>query len=211
MKVTNSTRICSAHFPKGSSIPHVRSLWSTNRVVKERHLLIRHTSDKNPEHVCAVPSLVTLAKDFIQHQLSHNVMFEVQLAELQQQSTALLARESELTAATSEVQKAIGSIACEKIPSFSCKITDDGIKLAHQNNYFLQVQGQLAITGAKWCDFCAYTSVDVHIQRIYPEPAFWQDVVKKLDTFYDSYCVPVLCNIPILTAEQVLAKHIHES
>ena len=50
--------------------------------------------------------------------------------------------------------------ACTKLPSFSCKLSEGGVKLVHSNNYYFQVQGQLAITGADWCDFCIYTPVE---------------------------------------------------
>ncbi|XP_050409493.1 uncharacterized protein LOC126824334, partial [Patella vulgata] len=32
------------------------------------------------------------------------------------------------------------------------------LKRKHPNGYFCQVQGQLALTGLKWCDFCVYLS-----------------------------------------------------
>lgn len=101
--------------------------------------------------------------------------------------------------------------ACEKISSFSCKLTDNNIQLKRNHHYFFQVQGQLAITGAPWCDFCVYTPIGIEVERIYPDQEFWQNLVQKLDHFYTSFYVPVLCNRHnIQTAEQALASFLHE-
>ena len=56
--------------------------------------------------------------------------------------------------------------ACQRVSSLSCKTTEGGIKLARSHNYYFQVQGQLAITDAQWRDFCVYTPIESHVERI---------------------------------------------
>ena len=69
-----------------------------------------------------------------------------------------------------------------EISSFLCLSTEGGIKLAHSHNYYFQVQGQLAITGAQWCDFYVYTPIESHIERIVPDRDFWHSVKEKFMT-----------------------------
>ena len=56
-----------------------------------------------------------------------------------------------------------------------------------------QVQGGMAITRKPLCDFVVYTSFmkreDIHIERVYFDPAFWEALEKKL---IDCYLCPVV-------------------
>ena len=49
-------------------------------------------------------------------------------------------------------------------------------------------EGGLAITRQSWCDFVVYTTFmdheDIHIERIYFDPTFWEGLKKKLLDFY---------------------------
>ena len=38
--------------------------------------------------------------------------------------------------------------------------------------HFYQSQGQMGLTGAKWCDFMVYCDNDYHIERIYLTQTF---------------------------------------
>lgn len=47
--------------------------------------------------------------------------------------------------------------ACRQMPDFCCKVDDNGvITLRRDHAYFFQVQGQMAVSGAKWCDFVVW-------------------------------------------------------
>ena len=70
--------------------------------------------------------------------------------------------------------------------------------------YKLCIQGQLAITGASWCDYCIYTPLGISIERIVPEKHFWKDSVEKLDQFFDNYVIPLLCSVNLQCADQML-------
>jgi len=55
------------------------------------------------------------------------------------------------------------------------------------DNYYHQVQMQLAMTGLMWCDFYVWSTTDTHLERIYFNAADWQTVKNKADKFYFDY------------------------
>lgn len=57
-------------------------------------------------------------------------------------------------------------------------------KLKEDHPYYAQVQGQMAVTGARWCDFIVYTSKGIYIQRILFDPVFWAGLKQKLLSYY---------------------------
>ena len=73
--------------------------------------------------------------------------------------------------------------ACED-GSFCLRCVDDTIVLKRMHDYYYQVTGQLALTGAQFCDFVVWTEEDIHIERIRLDNELWDDMVKKLNHFY---------------------------
>ena len=50
--------------------------------------------------------------------------------------------------------------------------------------YYFQVQGQLAITGKKWCDFVVWTlKQPMYVERIYFDENLWNDMLNNLSNF----------------------------
>ena len=72
--------------------------------------------------------------------------------------------------------------------SFCLEITESGLRLKQKHSYYIQVQGNMAITQKPRCDFVVYTSFmnheDMHAERI--------PFVKKLLDFYLYAVVPEL-------------------
>ena len=87
--------------------------------------------------------------------------------------------------------------AAKTLRSFSCKEVDGNLALKREHNYFYQVQGQLAITRARWCDFCVYTPHGFSIERIDFELPLWQQMVPTLETFFDKFMIPCLSHMNI--------------
>lgn len=58
------------------------------------------------------------------------------------------------------------------------KTSDTECKLKEDYPYYAQVQGQMAVTGARWCDFIVY------VQIIQFNPEFWEDLEQKLVSCY---------------------------
>jgi hypothetical protein len=62
------------------------------------------------------------------------------------------------------------------------------LNLRTNHHYFCQVQGQMLLTGAKWCDFVVYTFKGLHIERIAFDEMFCDNMLNKLNNFYfESY------------------------
>ena len=64
-----------------------------------------------------------------------------------------------------------------------------GLLLDRKHEYYTQVQAQLAVTGLPWCDFFVWNKNDHHLETIYFDPAFWQDVKDEIDVFYFTYYI----------------------
>ena len=81
---------------------------------------------------------------------------------------------------------------CAKDPKFFCKLNENGdITLKHSHPYYMQVQGQMAITGRTWCDFVVWTLKQPHsVERVYFDPELWKSMVTKLDKFYKKAMIP---------------------
>ena len=64
------------------------------------------------------------------------------------------------------------------------KEVDGTYTLRKSHAYYLQIIGQMAISGLTWGDFCVWTQSDMHIERIYFESDVWADTFEKLSLFY---------------------------
>lgn len=65
---------------------------------------------------------------------------------------------------------------CQK-PNFCCEICNATPSLKLDHEYYYQIQGQLAITGAEWCDFVVWLGNgpdQIHVQRITYDDVFWE-------------------------------------
>ena len=69
-------------------------------------------------------------------------------------------------------------------PKFFCERVGNQCCLKTNHEYYAQVQGQMAITGAAWCDFVVYTPKGMSIQKIKFDQQFWDNMSDKLKTFY---------------------------
>ena len=69
-------------------------------------------------------------------------------------------------------------------------LNDAGLNRRHK--YHTQVQGQLEICRKTFCDFVAWTSNGLFIQRIYKDQRYVENIVKKLTSFYVESMLPEL-------------------
>ena len=69
------------------------------------------------------------------------------------------------------------------------------LKQVHESGYYEQVQGQMALTGAQWCDFAVCTEKGMSIERIKYNHEFWLATVKRLENFYFHYFIPAILKI----------------
>ena len=69
------------------------------------------------------------------------------------------------------------------------KTSDKECKLKVDHPYYTQVQGQMAVTGARWCDFKVLTSRGLYVQRITFDPVFRAELNQKLVSYYFSHFI----------------------
>ena len=70
--------------------------------------------------------------------------------------------------------------------SFFLEKKDDVFHLKKTDPYYLQIQGQMALCGLPWCDFCVFLSEknEMFVERIYFDSHLWyDDILPKLLDF----------------------------
>jgi len=76
---------------------------------------------------------------------------------------------------------------------FYCCLVEGKVTLKRNHAYFFQVQGQLAISGRKWCDFVVWTCKGISVERIFADETFFQEcMLPNLRRFYVEAIVPEL-------------------
>ncbi|XP_070561234.1 uncharacterized protein [Ptychodera flava] len=64
---------------------------------------------------------------------------------------------------------------------------NEKVTLKHNHSYYAQIQGQMGVTGHKWCDFFVYTSHGYHLERIEFDQSYWINMLERLDYFFFKY------------------------
>ena len=77
-------------------------------------------------------------------------------------------------------------------PTFCLEKIGDEIKLKTTQQYYMQVQMQIFVTNADFCDFVVRTTKDMFVQRIEPDFDFWQEMVPKMQHFVEVAILPEL-------------------
>ena len=82
---------------------------------------------------------------------------------------------------------------CKNLKSFFCQLNESNLVVLKRNHqYYFQVQGAMAITGAQWCDFIVWTPKECTIERIAFDPKFWESTYAYLRNVYYCYILPEL-------------------
>ena len=84
---------------------------------------------------------------------------------------------------------------CDSSQNAKCLKTVNGqLKLKKGHEYYYQVQGQLGITGLRWCDFMVFCKDDWHIETIDFDQDFFNDMYVKLSLFFSCFFLPsIIC------------------
>ena len=87
------------------------------------------------------------------------------------------------------------SEACDKIKDFYLEKDATGaITLNKKHSYYAQIQGQLLVTGYKFCEFVVFTQNDLFVERITPDLPFMTNLLRQLAVFYRDFALPYLSN-----------------
>lgn len=69
-------------------------------------------------------------------------------------------------------------------------IEDGSLSLKKNDKYYLQVQGQLFVTGRESCYFVIWTPHGIIYEKIYRDEACWERMLPKLKEFYFEHMLP---------------------
>ena len=64
---------------------------------------------------------------------------------------------------------------------------DNITTLKKDHAYYAQIQGQLALSKRKYCDFFVFTHVGYFMQRIYFDNSYWEKLVSNLEYFFNNF------------------------
>lgn len=77
-------------------------------------------------------------------------------------------------------------------PTFCCYVENGIVRLKRSHIYYVQVQGQMAVSKCQWCDFFVWTLQGYSIERIQFDEDFWKSCLSKLNSFYVTFILPEL-------------------
>lgn len=75
---------------------------------------------------------------------------------------------------------------------FCLGTTNSTVSLKKGHKYYYQVQAQIFVTNANFCDFIIWTPNEIFIERILPDHHFWQSNLARVRTFYIHGVLPEL-------------------
>lgn len=72
--------------------------------------------------------------------------------------------------------------------AFCCTLDENNdLLLKSTHKYYFQVQMQMAIVEASWCDFVIWSAKEINIERIYFDELFWTSISRELLDFHENY------------------------
>ena len=77
--------------------------------------------------------------------------------------------------------------------NFCLQLSEDGdLKLSKTHSYYYQVQTQIYVCNKNFADFVVLTEKDVHIERVPPDQAFWNEKSKRACDLFRHVIMPEL-------------------
>ena len=93
------------------------------------------------------------------------------------------------------------------------ELVDGVTRLRKKSSHYTQVQGQMGVTGLKYCDVFVYKHKGHFVERVEFDSAFWCDLLQKLKFFWINHVGPSLLqgqfNLRIAVPENVSAAIDH--
>lgn len=93
--------------------------------------------------------------------------------------------------------RTITPLEAAKDKTFCCEIVENQTRLKRNHSYYYQIQGQLAITGRKWCDFFIWTLKGHSVERIHFDEEIWKSMCSKLKKFYVRAVIPEMFSLRV--------------
>ena len=83
-------------------------------------------------------------------------------------------------------------LASQESSTFCLKDGDNGLKLDTSHAYYYQVQAQIKLCGANYCDFVVWSDSEVVIERILPNDDVISDALERASKFFKVGILPEL-------------------
>ena len=88
-------------------------------------------------------------------------------------------------------------------PNFCLMKVGDNYFMNKSHDYYYQVQGQLLVTGAPYCEFIVNTKEDFAVSKVFPDRDFQKKMFDNLCEFYKLHAIPYFQNINNVPASSV--------
>lgn len=83
--------------------------------------------------------------------------------------------------------------ACKQLDNFYLSKVEETFILRANHLYYFQIQGTMALVGAKFCDFVVWTPKSFEVISINFETSVWKDeMLPKLTAFYVAHMLPAI-------------------
>ena len=86
----------------------------------------------------------------------------------------------------------LAEASLEKNSFLERRKSDGAFHLKREHPHFYQCQAQIFLSKSKFCDFVAWTEVDICIIRVQPDVVFWEGVLTKSRDFWHKAILPEL-------------------
>ena len=82
---------------------------------------------------------------------------------------------------------------CHSRKIFCLQLSEGGgLKLSKTHSYYYQVQTQIYVCNKDFADFVVWTEKDVHIERVPPDEAFWNEKSQRACDLFHHVIMPEL-------------------
>ena len=71
----------------------------------------------------------------------------------------------------------------------------ESFKLRKDCGYYNQIQFQMGLTGAPWCDFIEYTFKGMVIDRVQFDKDYFKELIKRVSEFYFKHFLPLASTV----------------
>ncbi|KAL4008418.1 hypothetical protein ACER0C_002270 [Sarotherodon galilaeus] len=88
--------------------------------------------------------------------------------------------------------KGIKQALAAQVKDFCLEVAANGLQLKRAHPYYCQVQTQIFVTGANYCDLVIWTQRDFVVKCIFPDVDFWEPHLKQAQDFFHKLCLPEL-------------------
>ena len=84
----------------------------------------------------------------------------------------------------------VQQLTATQIRNLCCTVDGNVVKIKPSHKYYYQVQMQMAICNASFCDFLLWSTKGMTVERVTFDKEFWEKLHLKLHNFYVNALLP---------------------